>query len=96
MLVTPQECEKLIEEFEPVPSVKSRKMMSFDGKANNVCKDFGAVETGVQDSNWPQLAGFNALINSQLMDVFNPDHREVYQDMSLPLSHYWIDSSHNT
>ncbi|XP_034559312.1 1-phosphatidylinositol 4,5-bisphosphate phosphodiesterase delta-1-like isoform X4 [Notolabrus celidotus] len=28
--------------------------------------------------------------------VLNPDHREVYQDMSQPLSHYFISSSHNT
>lgn len=28
--------------------------------------------------------------------VYNSDHREVYQDMSHPLSHYFISSSHNT
>lgn len=28
--------------------------------------------------------------------VFNPDHKELYQDMSHPLSHYFISSSHNT
>uniref|UniRef100_A0A8C9YWT5 Phosphoinositide phospholipase C n=1 Tax=Sander lucioperca TaxID=283035 RepID=A0A8C9YWT5_SANLU len=28
--------------------------------------------------------------------VLNPDHREVYQDMSQPLNHYFISSSHNT
>ncbi|XP_042370526.1 1-phosphatidylinositol 4,5-bisphosphate phosphodiesterase delta-1-like, partial [Plectropomus leopardus] len=28
--------------------------------------------------------------------VFNPDHRDVYQDMSQPLNHYFISSSHNT
>ncbi|XP_070701723.1 1-phosphatidylinositol 4,5-bisphosphate phosphodiesterase delta-1-like isoform X2 [Pempheris klunzingeri] len=28
--------------------------------------------------------------------VLNSDHREVYQDMSQPLNHYFISSSHNT
>ncbi|XP_041660092.1 1-phosphatidylinositol 4,5-bisphosphate phosphodiesterase delta-1-like isoform X2 [Cheilinus undulatus] len=28
--------------------------------------------------------------------VLNSDHKEVYQDMSQPLSHYFISSSHNT
>ncbi|XP_068557924.1 1-phosphatidylinositol 4,5-bisphosphate phosphodiesterase delta-1-like isoform X1 [Cebidichthys violaceus] len=28
--------------------------------------------------------------------VLNPDHREVHQDMSRPLNHYFISSSHNT
>ncbi|XP_037644612.1 1-phosphatidylinositol 4,5-bisphosphate phosphodiesterase delta-1-like isoform X4 [Sebastes umbrosus] len=28
--------------------------------------------------------------------VLNPDHREVYQDMSQPLNNYFISSSHNT
>uniref|UniRef100_A0A7N8YB36 Phosphoinositide phospholipase C n=1 Tax=Mastacembelus armatus TaxID=205130 RepID=A0A7N8YB36_9TELE len=28
--------------------------------------------------------------------ILNPDHQEVYQDMSQPLNHYFISSSHNT
>lgn len=28
--------------------------------------------------------------------VLNAEHREVYQDMSQPLNHYFISSSHNT
>lgn len=29
-------------------------------------------------------------------DIFNPEHYQVNQDMSYPLSHYFITSSHNT
>ena len=28
--------------------------------------------------------------------AFNSSHCEVYQDMTRPLAHYWIASSHNT
>lgn len=28
--------------------------------------------------------------------ILNAEHKEVYQDMSHPLSHYFISSSHNT
>ncbi|KAG5831861.1 hypothetical protein ANANG_G00284510 [Anguilla anguilla] len=40
--------------------------------------------------------GFTMYMLSQENDVFNPAHSEVYQDMTLPLSHYFISSSHNT
>ena len=34
---------------------------------------------------------------SEWQDIRNPrDRNIVYQDMSQPLSHYWIASSHNT
>ncbi|KAJ8344789.1 hypothetical protein SKAU_G00289820 [Synaphobranchus kaupii] len=40
--------------------------------------------------------GFTVYMLSQENDVFNPSHSEVYQDMTHPLSHYYISSSHNT
>uniref|UniRef100_A0A4W6FKX5 Phosphoinositide phospholipase C n=1 Tax=Lates calcarifer TaxID=8187 RepID=A0A4W6FKX5_LATCA len=40
--------------------------------------------------------GFTMYMLSLENDVFNPDHARVYQDMSCPLSHYFISSSHNT
>ncbi|XP_019949828.1 1-phosphatidylinositol 4,5-bisphosphate phosphodiesterase delta-3-A [Paralichthys olivaceus] len=40
--------------------------------------------------------GFTMYMLSLENDVFNPDHARVYQDMSRPLSHYFISSSHNT
>lgn len=40
--------------------------------------------------------GFTMYMLSKENDVFNPDHVGVYQDMSRPLSHYYISSSHNT
>ncbi|CAG07256.1 unnamed protein product, partial [Tetraodon nigroviridis] len=40
--------------------------------------------------------GFTMYMLSQENDVFNPDHARVHQDMSRPLAHYFISSSHNT
>lgn len=40
--------------------------------------------------------GFTMYMLSLENDLFNPDHARVYQDMSHPLVHYFISSSHNT
>ncbi|XP_028268499.1 1-phosphatidylinositol 4,5-bisphosphate phosphodiesterase delta-3-A [Parambassis ranga] len=40
--------------------------------------------------------GFTMYMLSMENDVFNPDHARVYQEMSRPLAHYFISSSHNT
>ncbi|CAJ1080569.1 -phosphatidylinositol 4%2C5-bisphosphate phosphodiesterase delta-3-A-like [Xyrichtys novacula] len=40
--------------------------------------------------------GFTMYMLSKENCVFNPDHTRVYQDMRRPLSHYFINSSHNT
>uniref|UniRef100_A0A3B3ZAQ0 Phosphoinositide phospholipase C n=1 Tax=Periophthalmus magnuspinnatus TaxID=409849 RepID=A0A3B3ZAQ0_9GOBI len=40
--------------------------------------------------------GFTMYMLSLENDVFNPEHATVYQDMTRPLAHYFISSSHNT
>ncbi|XP_069021381.1 1-phosphatidylinositol 4,5-bisphosphate phosphodiesterase delta-3-A [Embiotoca jacksoni] len=40
--------------------------------------------------------GFTMYMLSRENDVFNPDHARVSQDMSRPMAHYFISSSHNT
>ncbi|XP_069047315.1 1-phosphatidylinositol 4,5-bisphosphate phosphodiesterase delta-1a isoform X1 [Lepisosteus oculatus] len=40
--------------------------------------------------------GFLIYLQSPLGMVFNPAHSVVYQDMTQPLNHYFISSSHNT
>ena len=40
--------------------------------------------------------GFTMYMLSLENDVFNPDHARVTQDMSRPLTDYFISSSHNT
>uniref|UniRef100_UPI003AABCAAB 1-phosphatidylinositol 4,5-bisphosphate phosphodiesterase delta-4 n=1 Tax=Centroberyx gerrardi TaxID=166262 RepID=UPI003AABCAAB len=42
------------------------------------------------------LDGFQMYLCSQEGNIFKPEHRDLHQDMSQPLSHYFISSSHNT
>ncbi|KAM9110749.1 1-phosphatidylinositol 4,5-bisphosphate phosphodiesterase eta-2 [Megaptera novaeangliae] len=42
------------------------------------------------------IDGFTNYTRSPAGDIFNPEHRRVHQDMTWPLSHYFITSSHNT
>ena len=40
--------------------------------------------------------GFTNFLLDEKQWIFNNDHRVVYQDMTQPLSHYYIATSHNT
>uniref|UniRef100_A0A672P8T4 Phosphoinositide phospholipase C n=1 Tax=Sinocyclocheilus grahami TaxID=75366 RepID=A0A672P8T4_SINGR len=42
------------------------------------------------------IDGFTNYMRSPAGDIFNPEHYEVNQDMTHPLSNYFIASSHNT
>ncbi|XP_033016844.1 1-phosphatidylinositol 4,5-bisphosphate phosphodiesterase delta-4 isoform X2 [Lacerta agilis] len=42
------------------------------------------------------IDGFLTYLCSPDGSIFNPEHRTVFQDMSQPLCHYFISSSHNT
>ncbi|XP_036316840.1 1-phosphatidylinositol 4,5-bisphosphate phosphodiesterase eta-2 isoform X2 [Pipistrellus kuhlii] len=42
------------------------------------------------------IDGFTNYTRSPAGDIFNPAHHGVHQDMTRPLSHYFITSSHNT
>lgn len=42
------------------------------------------------------IDGFTNYTRSPAGDIFNPEHNRVHQDMTQPLSHYFITSSHNT
>lgn len=49
----------------------------------------------VQEPNFT-LQEFLDFLFSKQNDLWNPSKDMVYQDMTRPLSHYYISSSHNT
>ncbi|CAG8768708.1 8548_t:CDS:2, partial [Gigaspora margarita] len=49
-----------------------------------------------KDLKGMNLEGFSGFLMSSDNAIFSSEHAKVYQDMSQPLSHYFIDSSHNT
>ncbi|KAA0725356.1 1-phosphatidylinositol 4,5-bisphosphate phosphodiesterase delta-3-A [Triplophysa tibetana] len=49
-----------------------------------------------QENQFMTPNGFTMYMLSKENDVFNPDHSRVYQDMTRPLTDYFISSSHNT
>lgn len=49
-----------------------------------------------QINNWLSLDGFTRYLMSPECHIFDPEHKTVCQDMNQPLSHYYINSSHNT
>ena len=49
----------------------------------------------VQDPHF-NLAEFITFLFSKQNDIWNSKNDHVSQDMTRPMSHYWIASSHNT
>ncbi|KAL4629691.1 inactive phospholipase C-like protein 2 isoform X1 [Arapaima gigas] len=49
-----------------------------------------------QIRGWLSLDGFTSYLMSPECHIFDPEQKKVCQDMTQPLSHYYINSSHNT
>lgn len=54
------------------------------------------VDEAAKQRNHMTKDGFLMYLHHDDGCIFNPAHSKVYQDMSQPLSHYFISSSHNT
>lgn len=50
----------------------------------------------VNSSHQMSLDGFARFLESDFNSIHNFHQRQVYQDMTQPLTSYWINSSHNT
>jgi len=92
--VTVQSALQLIHNFEP-PLSKAKDTMSLSGNVSSIdpCDSMLDESFGLVGCF---RTGFTAMVNSPAFAVLKEEHRRVYQDMSQPLSHYYIASSHNT
>ncbi|XP_024136123.1 1-phosphatidylinositol 4,5-bisphosphate phosphodiesterase delta-1a isoform X2 [Oryzias melastigma] len=54
------------------------------------------VDTAAKQKKRMTKDGFLRYLQQDEASIFNPAHKKVYQDMSQPLNHYFISSSHNT
>ncbi|XP_022109274.1 uncharacterized protein LOC110989296 isoform X2 [Acanthaster planci] len=64
-----------------------------------LCQEFVQTYEPIPENSkngWMGIDGFTRFLLSHEGDIFNPAHREVNQDMTQPMSHYYIASSHNT
>ncbi|XP_045600729.1 1-phosphatidylinositol 4,5-bisphosphate phosphodiesterase delta-4 isoform X3 [Procambarus clarkii] len=51
----------------------------------------------LKDQGYMTQDGFYHMLLSDMFDIFNHEHKsKVHQDMTQPLAHYYISSSHNT
>ena len=60
-----------------------------------IIKNFSGGELA-SESGFCISAFCDFLVDGVANGAFEPRHTEIYQDMSLPLSHYFVSSSHNT
>ncbi|XP_067329042.1 1-phosphatidylinositol 4,5-bisphosphate phosphodiesterase eta-2 isoform X2 [Anolis sagrei] len=80
-----------------------RRFLDAEQKMSDVTKDH-CLEIINQFEPCPEnrqqgalgIDGFTNYMRSPAGDIFNPEHYHVNQDMTQPLSHYFITSSHNT
>ncbi|KAM9217594.1 1-phosphatidylinositol 4,5-bisphosphate phosphodiesterase eta-2 isoform 2-T2 [Leptosomus discolor] len=80
-----------------------RRFLEIEQKMMNVTKEhcleiISKFEPCLENKKEGALGidGFTNYMRSPSGDIFNPEHYQVHQDMSYPLSHYFITSSHNT
>ncbi|XP_011248574.1 1-phosphatidylinositol 4,5-bisphosphate phosphodiesterase eta-2 isoform X5 [Mus musculus] len=88
--VTLESCQNIIEQFEPCLENKSKGMLGIDGSREP------SPVMEIHHGAPVYTAGFTNYTRSPAGDIFNPEHNRVHQDMTQPLSHYFITSSHNT
>lgn len=78
-------------------SVREQKMqnVTLDG-CKALIKAYESENTDNIETSVLTLGGFRLFLLSEQQDIFNHEHRSVYQDMTRPLCDYYVASSHNT
>ncbi|KAK3697824.1 hypothetical protein RRG08_009035 [Elysia crispata] len=72
---------------------KMKNVTDEDGR--NVLDQF-EPDKGLKMREHMSADAFRKLITSERQQLFNPAHKLIYQDMTRPMTDYFIDSSHNT
>ncbi|KAM8855245.1 1-phosphatidylinositol 4,5-bisphosphate phosphodiesterase delta-4 isoform 1-T1 [Spinachia spinachia] len=85
----------LLDELQSFLSIEQHEGEQSSQHAQELIDRYEPSETAKKQSAM-SLDGFQVYLCSQEGSVFKPEHRELYQDMTQPLSHYFISSSHNT
>ncbi|KHN85628.1 1-phosphatidylinositol 4,5-bisphosphate phosphodiesterase delta-4 [Toxocara canis] len=86
---TPIDLKKFLRSEQQFPDID-------DKKAHEILETF---ETGKQEGQQHKLMGplgFCQLLQSQYGSIIKPGHETVFQDMNHSLTHYFVNSSHNT
>ncbi|KAM4651213.1 1-phosphatidylinositol 4,5-bisphosphate phosphodiesterase eta-2 isoform 1-T1 [Discoglossus pictus] len=80
-----------------------KRFLEIEQKMTNVtkenCLDIVTKFEPCPENKQQGVLGIDGLTNymrSPAGDIFNPDHYQINQEMTLPLSNYYIASSHNT
>ncbi|XP_029968482.1 1-phosphatidylinositol 4,5-bisphosphate phosphodiesterase delta-4 [Salarias fasciatus] len=88
--------EKLmLEELESFLKIEQHEGEQSGRRAKELIGRYEPSETAIKQEAM-SLDGFQMYLCSQEGSIFRPELLELQQDMSRPLSHYFISSSHNT
>uniref|UniRef100_UPI003F583729 1-phosphatidylinositol 4,5-bisphosphate phosphodiesterase delta-4 isoform X2 n=1 Tax=Odontesthes bonariensis TaxID=219752 RepID=UPI003F583729 len=85
----------LLEELENFLMIEQHEGEQSAQHAKELIERYEPSETAKKQSAMSS-DGFQMYLCSQEGSIFKPECRELHQDMSQPLSHYFISSSHNT
>uniref|UniRef100_A0A3Q1G5W5 Phosphoinositide phospholipase C n=1 Tax=Acanthochromis polyacanthus TaxID=80966 RepID=A0A3Q1G5W5_9TELE len=75
--------------------MKEQRMKATLADAHKIIEKYEPDEH-VKEKKLLSKDGFLMYLHHPGAMILNPEHSEVYQDMSQPLNHYFISSSHNT
>ncbi|CAD5218892.1 unnamed protein product [Bursaphelenchus okinawaensis] len=67
-----------------------------ESKALDIIKKYEVIEDTEEKDIKLTINGFRRLLQSRYGFIMKPNHETVFQDMDQPLSHYFVNSSHNT
>ena len=65
-------------------------------KAEQILDTFEQTVQDKQKEKLMGLMGMRRLMQSRWGNVFKPGNESIFQDMDQPLTHYFVNSSHNT